>query len=386
MTELILSAVRKTYDDVIALESIDVTVPDGEFVTVVGPSGCGKSTMLRIVAGLEEPTDGDVLMGGRSVVDAEPKDRNVAMVFQNYALYPHMTARRNITFGLRSATAESLDDTTVERRVSEAAEVLDIAGLLDRTPGALSGGERQRVALARALVRDPDVFLMDEPLSNLDAKLRTRTRAELAKLHDRFGTTTVYVTHDQTEAMTLGDRVVVMNDGAVQQVARPQTLYDYPRNRFVAEFVGDPAMNTLDVLVERETGADGDGTGYAALHDGFRLPLPPDERLRTAAGPAVLGVRPENLHIASPGERSFTAEVAVTEPLGDSLLIECVVGGDSLKASTAPRSGLEPGETVELGYDADRLHLFDPESGTATYHSDPEATSPETVATPTDPA
>jgi multiple sugar transport system ATP-binding protein len=227
MTDVTLRNVRKRYaDGVLAVEDVSLQVDDGEFVVIVGPSGCGKSTTLRLIAGLETVTEGALEMGGRDVVGVEPKDRHVAMVFQNYALYPHMTARRNITFGMKSAG--SFDDGEIEARVAEAADVLDIADLLDRKPAALSGGERQRVALGRALVRDPEVFLLDEPLSNLDAKLRIKMRAELAKLHERFGTTTIYVTHDQTEAMTLGDRVVVMNDGAVQQVDPPQRLYDYP--------------------------------------------------------------------------------------------------------------------------------------------------------------
>ncbi len=372
MARITLENVRKEYGDVVAVRGIDLEVSDGSFVVVVGPSGCGKSTTLRLVAGLESVTDGDVRKDGESLVGVEPKDRDVAMVFQNYALYPHMTARRNMTFGAGSATA--FDDEEIERRVTDAAELLDIEDLLDRKPEALSGGERQRVALGRAIIRDPDVFLMDEPLSNLDAKLRIRMRAELAKLHEELRTTTVYVTHDQTEAMTLGDEVVVMNDGRVQQVDSPQRLYDYPANRFVAEFIGDPAMNTLDVTVE--AGAD----GARAVHPGFRLPLPDGDGLDAAAGSgAVLGVRPEDLSLADAdsGADAFEATVTVTEPLGDSLLLECRVGGDRLKTQASPRSDVGAGDTVALTPDPERLHLFDPDSGEAVYHSAGATTAPD---------
>ena len=366
MTDVTLCDVRKRYDDdVLAVEDLDLHVEDGEFVVVVGPSGCGKSTTLRLIAGLETATDGAIEMGDRDVVGVEPKDRNVAMVFQNYALYPHMTARRNITFGMDSAG--SFTGAEIADRVEEAAELLDIADLLDRKPGALSGGERQRVALGRAIVRDPDVFLLDEPLSNLDAKLRIKMRSELAKLHDRLQTTTIYVTHDQTEAMTLGDRVVVMHDGAIQQVDPPQRLYDYPANRFVAEFIGDPAMNLFPVGVE---GRDGRRT---AVHAGFGMALSAAEGLDSSAGrEALLGVRPEDLYLADEadaGTGSFAATVDVTEPLGDSLLLGCRVGDDEFKASVSPRRDIDPGETVDLAADPARLHLFDVESGEALYHS-----------------
>jgi len=375
MTSVTLSDLRKEFGDVVAVRGIDLEIEDGEFVVVVGPSGCGKSTTLRSIAGLETVTSGEIRMDGRNVVGVEPKDRNVAMVFQNYALYPHMTAQRNITFGMKSGG--SFDDDEIDRRVEEAADILDIADLLDRKPAALSGGERQRVALGRAIVRDPDVFLMDEPLSNLDAKLRIQMRAELAKLHDELRTTTIYVTHDQTEAMTLGERVVVMNDGEIQQVAPPQRLYDYPANRFVAEFIGDPAMNMFPVTVERV------GDGYEAVHPEFRLPLPAGEELQEAAGSAaVLGVRPEDLLLASEADAApgtFEATVQVTEPLGDSLLLECAVGDDALKVHVSPRAEISRGDRVELTYDPDRLHLFDAETGRAIYHSDPDATAAPTV-------
>jgi multiple sugar transport system ATP-binding protein len=370
-SSITLEAVRKEYGDVTAVEDVDLHVDAGRFVVVVGPSGCGKSTTLRLIAGLETVTDGDVRKDGESLVDLDPKDRDVAMVFQNYALYPHMTAKRNMTFGLQS-TAE-FDDDTVEARVQDAADLLDIADLLDRKPAELSGGERQRVALGRAIIRDPDVFLMDEPLSNLDAKLRIRMRAELAKLHEELGTTTVYVTHDQTEAMTLGDEVVVMNDGAVQQVDPPQRLYDYPANRFVAEFIGDPAMNTVGVTVER------DGDGVHAAHPGFRLSLPPGDGLDgLAGGRAVLGVRPEDLSLAAADSTSAAgtvdATVTVTEPLGDSLLLECLVGDDTVRVQATPRTDVSSGDPVTLLPDAERLHLFDRASGETVYHAAAAAT------------
>ncbi|PSP92154.1 glycerol-3-phosphate ABC transporter ATP-binding protein [Halobacteriales archaeon QS_1_68_44] len=359
MADIHLQNARKEYGDVVAVRGIDLAVEDGSFVVIVGPSGCGKSTTLRLVAGLESITDGDIRKDGESLVGVEPKNRNVAMVFQNYALYPHMTAKRNMTFGLGSAG--DFNDEEIERRVQEAADLLDIDDLLDRKPEALSGGERQRVALGRAIIRDPDVFLMDEPLSNLDAKLRIRMRAELAKLHEQLRTTTVYVTHDQTEAMTLGDEVVVMNDGEIQQVDSPQRLYDYPANRFVAEFIGDPAMNTLGVTVERDE-------GYRAVHSGFQLPLPAADSLEDIAGSqAVLGVRPEDLSLADAD--AFEATVTVTEPLGNSLLLECRVGDETVRVQASPRSDAEPGDSVALTHDPERLHLFDRETGRAVYHS-----------------
>jgi multiple sugar transport system ATP-binding protein len=380
-SSIALEGVRKEFGDVTAVEDVDLRVAAGDFVVVVGPSGCGKSTTLRLVAGLESVTDGDVRKDGESLVGVEPKDRNVAMVFQNYALYPHMTAKRNMTFGLGSTG--DFDDDEIERRVQEAADLLDIDDLLDRKPEALSGGERQRVALGRAIIRDPDVFLMDEPLSNLDAKLRIRMRAELAKLHEELQTTTVYVTHDQTEAMTLGDEVVVMNDGAVQQVDPPQRLYDAPANRFVAEFIGDPAMNTVEVTVER------DRDGVVAAHPGFRLRLPPGDGLDGLAGDrAVLGVRPEDLSLAAADATSAAgavdATVTVTEPLGDSLLLECRVGEDTVRVQAAPRSDVTAGDPVTLIPDAERLHLFDRASGETVYHAAAAATGTP-ADRPTDP-
>ena len=374
MATLKLKNLRKEFGDVVAVKGLDLSVRDGEFLVIVGPSGCGKSTTLRLLAGLETATDGTISMDDREVTDTEPKDRNVAMVFQNYALYPHMTGRRNITFGMKSSG--DFTDEEIDRRVEEAAETLNIADLLDRKPQAMSGGERQRVALGRAIVRDPDAFLMDEPLSNLDAKLRIQMRAELTQLHTSLGTTTVYVTHDQTEAMTLGERVVVMNDGQIMQVDEPQTLYDFPANRFVAEFIGDPAMNMIPVAIQNGR----------AVHDTFDIPIPAehDQNQLTQNGTgdtqitddqrAVLGVRPEDLHLAetqaNDGLPTIDAKVNVREPLGDSLLLHCSLGTTPCNIQAEPRAQVSAGETVSITYDSARLHLFDSETGEAFYHSE----------------
>jgi len=383
MTTVTLQNLQKTFGDVVAVNGIDLEIKDGEFLVIVGPSGCGKSTTLRLLAGLEATTDGRIEMGGQDVTGVEPKDRNVAMVFQNYALYPHMTGRRNITFGMKSSG--DFTDAEIESRVEDAAETLDIEDLLGRKPEAMSGGERQRVALGRAIVRDPDAFLMDEPLSNLDAKLRIQMRAELARLHSALETTTVYVTHDQTEAMTLGERVVVMNDGQIMQVDEPQMLYDFPANRFVAEFIGDPAMNMIPVDIE----------GGHAVHDAFTLPLPsvedPPATERNGTGDtqigdtrtAILGIRPEDFRLsgtqADDGLPTIDAEVNVREPLGDSLLLHCSIGSTSCNIQAEPRTEVRAGETVSVTYDPARLHLFDTETGDAFYHSESYLSSGEQV-------
>ncbi|MFC4248043.1 ABC transporter ATP-binding protein [Natribaculum luteum] len=365
MAAIELTDLTKRFDDVTAVDGIDLTVRNGEFLVVVGPSGCGKSTTLRCIAGLETPTDGAIRIGDENVTYREPHERDIAMVFQNYALYPHMTARRNMTFGMKSATSFSSEE--IDERVTNAAEILGITGLLDRKPAALSGGERQRVALGRAIVRDPAVFLMDEPLSNLDAKLRVQMRTELAKLHEDLQTTTVYVTHDQTEAMTLGDRVVVMNDGRIQQIDSPQHLYDYPANRFVAEFIGDPAMNMLEVTVDDEP------NGPVVRHEAFDLSVPAAPELEDRTGSAHLGFRPEDVSITDRVTGGvIEATVTVTESLGDSRLLYCRAGSDEFKVQAAPRTDLAAGDTVTLTLDEDRLHLFDDDTDEALYHSDGE--------------
>lgn len=366
MAAIQLENITKRFDDVLAVNDLDLEVNDGEFVVIVGPSGCGKSTTLRMISGLESVSEGTIRIGGVDVTGQEPSDRGIAMVFQNYALYPHMSGRRNITFGMKSAG--EFTDEEVNQRVTDAAEMLDIVDLLDRKPEAMSGGERQRVALGRAIVRNPDVFLMDEPLSNLDAKLRIQMRAELSKLHKDLQTTTIYVTHDQTEAMTLGERVVVMNGGQIQQVDPPQRLYDFPHNRFVAEFIGDPAMNMVPTTLVR------DSDGYALDHPEFRLPLPGAETLDAERDSEVLlGVRPEDLSLADESGSELRGDIAatvqVTEPLGDSLLLECTIGTDTVKVQSTPRSGVRYGDTVELAYDPERLHVFDAKTGQTLYHS-----------------
>ncbi|RDZ38231.1 glycerol-3-phosphate ABC transporter ATP-binding protein [Haloferax sp. Atlit-47N] len=376
MSDITIQNLRKTYDDVRAVKGIDLEIEDGEFLVVVGPSGCGKSTTLRMLAGLESVTDGSIAIGDRVVNEVPPKDRSIAMVFQNYALYPHMTAAENMKFGMKSASEFSADE--IERRVEDATETLGIAHLRDRKPKELSGGERQRVAIGRALVREPDVFLMDEPLSNLDAKLRVQMRAELLKLHRDLDTTTVYVTHDQTEAMTLGDRVAVLEDGRLQQVAPPQELYDYPTNRFVAGFVGEPAMNFVPVAVRRQR------SELVAEAPGLTLTLPAGSGLDDVDDDGLaLGVRPEDVSLVSNSagaSESFTAEVTVTEPLGELLLLHCRLGDEEIRVKVEPRSRITAGDTVELAVDTDRLHLFDAD-GDAVYHSSvPERATESVVA------
>jgi multiple sugar transport system ATP-binding protein len=347
---------------VTAVDDFDLIVPDKEFLVLVGPSGSGKSTALRLLAGLETITAGNIYIGDRLVNNLSAKDRDIAMVFQSYALYPHMTVYDNMAFGL---TLRKVPKDEIRRRVEEAAGILGIEGLLKRKPRALSGGQRQRVALGRAIVRDPAVFLFDEPLSNLDAKLRVQTRAEISKLHLRLGTTFIYVTHDQVEAMTMATRIVVMNLGAIQQVGTPQELYDRPRNLFVAGFIGSPAMNFFDGTIIRKE------SGLAIDTGSFWLPVPKEKEAQLSSymgKKLTLGIRPENIHAADftpMGIRGFKveAEVEVTESLGNEEILYLSRDGKQFLARVDPRTDARPGLTIQVAMDIDRLHTFDPETG-----------------------
>ena len=354
MAQVILEQVSKTFPGgVQAVHPVDLQVAHGEFVVLVGPSGCGKSTTLRMIAGLEEATSGTITIGDRVVNDVEPRDRNIAMVFQSYALYPHMSVRDNLAFGLKM---RKMARDEIVTRVGRAAEILGIDELLDRKPRALSGGQRQRVALGRALVRDPDVFLFDEPLSNLDAKMRVQMRTEIARIHHRLGATMIYVTHDQTEAMTLGQRIVVMKDGVVQQVAPPLELYEHPVNRFVAGFIGSPAMNFLPGKLVRR-----DGLVFILDHDERSLALPagftpPDEALDRHL---ILGIRPEHVRVAGDDDRpGFTAAVQVVEALGNETLLYFTVGGESFIVRTAGAVTPAIDQELPLALHPDGIHLF----------------------------
>lgn len=379
MTGIQLENIRKEYDDVVAVKGIDLEVRDEEFLVLVGPSGCGKSTTLRMIAGLEDITGGTLRLDGEVINNVAPKDRDIAMMFQNYALYPHMTTTENMKFGMKSVSDFSSEQ--INQRVQDAAKTLDIEDLLERKPKELSGGERQRVAIGRAIVREPKVFLLDEPLSNLDAKLRVEMRAELLRIHQELGSTTIYVTHDQTEAMTLGDRVAVLNAGEIQQVAPPQQLYDFPANRFVAEFIGEPAMNVFPVEVRERNGH------YVAEHPAFSIRLPDGDGLDTASRSSVsMGIRPEDISLASnlPDDaETFDIEATVREPLGELLLLHCHLGDDEVLVKVEPRSKIQPGDTIEVGFNTERLHLFDSASGDALYHST-TAETPESKAIPTE--
>ncbi len=345
-----------------AVKDASLRVEDQEFLVLVGPSGCGKSTTLRMVAGLEEITEGIIRIGDRVVNDVPPKDRDIAMVFQNYALYPHMTVYKNMAFGLK---LRGYPKAEIDTRVAEAAKILGITNLLDRKPKALSGGQRQRVAVGRAIVRKPAAFLFDEPLSNLDAKLRVEMRAELAKLHHRLQTTTIYVTHDQVEAMTLGDRIVVMNDGLIQQVAPPLVLYDYPANVFVAGFIGTPPMNFLKGSLVRE----GQKAYFKA--DGIKIKLAPDlaGRVEAHMGKEVkFGVRPENVMVKgytslSEDENVAASQVTVVEPLGDEQIVYLQAGGQDFIAKVDSHVRLEVGDTTQMVFDVGRVHVFDKDTG-----------------------
>ena len=397
MAEIKLEQLTKIYPDgTKAVDALDLQIADGELVVLVGPSGCGKTSALRMVAGLEDITEGRVSIGGRVVNKVPPKDRDIAMIFQNYALYPHMTAARNMGFALRM---RKFPKGQIRKRVTDTAGVLGLMQALDKRPRTLSGGQRQRVAMGRAIVREPQAFLMDEPLSNLDAKLRVEMRAEIARLQRDLGVTTIYVTHDQTEAMTLGDRVAVMRDGVLQQLAPPQELYREPRNLFVAEFIGSPAMNLVGVDLERSNGS------LVAAFGDSRLTLDDSAALAPFVGKRmILGVRPEHIEDAAiasdaPGDRRLTAVVDIREDLGSDVYVHFGVGGppvrgedvraavgsdavETAEAQTRRKGHLwvarvghtsraSEGEPIELVVDTSRLRFFDPETGNAV-HANPD--------------
>jgi multiple sugar transport system ATP-binding protein len=360
--------VTKRFETVVAVNDFDLEIPDKEFLVLVGPSGCGKSTALRLLAGLEEITEGNIYIGDRLVNRVPAKDRDIAMVFQSYALYPHMSVHDNMAFGL---SLRKMPKEEIQRRVNQAAQILGIEELLKRKPRQLSGGQRQRVALGRAIVRDPAVFLLDEPLSNLDAKLRVQTRAELSKLHQRLGTTFIYVTHDQVEAMTMASRIAVMKDGVLQQVGEPQELYDRPGNTFVAGFIGSPAMNFFPATVK------GDGQEMHLEIGGFRVPVP-EERVNDLvpykAKEIIFGIRPEN--ICDPKCQPVTFEapvkamVDVTEVMGSEIFLHLVADGKPFLARVDPRTKARPGQEIQVSFDMTRMHAFDPKTEEAIRRGD----------------
>ena len=348
MAAVTIRAVHKHFGSTHVIRGVDIAIADGEFCVLVGPSGCGKSTLLRMIAGLEQITEGEVSIGGAVVNTMAPKERDIAMVFQNYALYPHMTVRDNMSFALMLAKQPKAE---VEARVKRAADILGLTAYLDRYPRQLSGGQRQRVAMGRAIVRDPKVFLFDEPLSNLDAKLRVQMRTEITELHQRLKTTSIYVTHDQIEAMTMADKIVVMRDGVVEQTGDPLTLYDLPVNTFVAGFIGSPAMNMIPGVV---------GTASSvAFGDAAALPLP--RGAHADEGSEVLyGVRPEHCALAPAG---LPVEVVVVEPTGADTQLYCRFNGQDLTATIKDRTDCRPGDRIHLAPDLARAHVFDAVSG-----------------------
>jgi multiple sugar transport system ATP-binding protein len=361
MASVTLKHIYKVYPGgVTAVSDFNLDIADKEFIVLVGPSGCGKSTTLRMVAGLEEITEGELYIGDKLMNDVAPKDRDIAMVFQNYALYPHMTVYDNMAFGLKLRKTPKAE---IDRRVKEAARILDIEHLLNRKPKALSGGQRQRVALGRAIVREPKVFLMDEPLSNLDAKLRVQMRTEITKLHNRLQTTFIYVTHDQTEAMTMGTRIVVMKDGFVQQVDTPQNLYDFPVNLFVAGFIGSPQMNFINAKLVKEN------DGVYAVFDNNKIKVP-EGKIKRLKDPSyigkdiIMGIRPEDMHdeeifLQNATDSTVKAYVDVVELMGSETYLYLTIAGQNVTARVDPRSTARAGDTIRIALDPNRLHFFD---------------------------
>ena len=363
MASLKLDGIYKIFaGGVTAVNDFNLEIEDKEFVVLVGPSGCGKSTTLRMIAGLEDISKGELYIDDKMVNDVPPKERDIAMVFQSYALYPHMSVYDNMAFGLKLRKTPKAE---IDKRVHEAAKILDIEHLLDRKPKALSGGQRQRVALGRAIVREPKVFLMDEPLSNLDAKLRVQMRTEISKLHNKLQTTFIYVTHDQTEALTMASRIVVMKDGIIQQVASPIELYAEPANLFVACFIGSHQMNTFNCILEK------DGEGYALNFNGTMLKIPQgkvSDAFADYVGKEVIaGVRPENIHddeahISATEGAVLDADVEVTEPMGSETYLYLVINGTNFTARVNPRTTAKPHDKIKVAFDMNKLHLFDKET------------------------
>ena len=368
MASVTLKEIYKKYPGgVVAVSDFNMDIRDKEFIILVGPSGCGKSTTLRMIAGLEEISEGELFIGDRLVNDVAPKDRDIAMVFQNYALYPHMTVFENMSFGLK---LRKVAKDEINRKVEEAARILDISHLLERKPRALSGGQRQRVALGRAIVREPQVFLLDEPLSNLDAKLRAQTRTEISKLHKKLGTTFIYVTHDQTEAMTMGDRICVMKDGYIQQIDTPTNLYNHPVNQFVAGFIGSPQMNLLDAVLNTEGGKY--VVEFGSDEKKFTVVLPDekadDEKLKDFVGcEVILGFRPETIsddkrNIDNATTGLMECQVEVTEIMGSETFLYLTCNGSQITAKVLPDSKARPKDTITVAIDPYRVHLFDKET------------------------
>ncbi|WP_415379454.1 ABC transporter ATP-binding protein [Halosimplex sp. TS25] len=364
MGDLEIEKLQKVFHDdggdIVAVDDFDVDVEDGELIVLVGPSGCGKSTTLRCVAGLESPTSGRIVLDGEDVTDRRPKERDMAMVFQSYALYPHMTSRENMAFGLKMTT--DLSKAEIDERIDETAEMLGIRDLLNKKPDALSGGQQQRVALGRAIVREPEVFLMDEPLSNLDAKLRTQMRTELQALQQELGVTTLYVTHDQTEAMTMSDRIAVLDDGTLQQIGTPLECYHEPANRFVGGFIGSPSMNFFEVELDES------GEVPTLVHDGFTYEV--DEAvhadIRGHGDRFTLGIRPEDIEVVAAEEHNaVSTTVEVTEPLGEVTYVYIDIAGQQYTATLEGDLVIDPGRTLTVRFPQDRIHVFDGETGEA---------------------
>ena len=356
MTAVTISELVKEFDDVVAVNELNIDIRDGDFLVIVGPSGCGKSTTLNCLAGLERPTDGSIRLKDEDITFDPPQERNIAMVFQNYALYPHMSVRKNMGFGLKMSTDKTSEE--INERVEEIAALLDITELLDQQPKELSGGQQQRVALGRAIVREPDLFLMDEPLSNLDAKLRSLMRTEIQQLQNQLGITTVYVTHDQVEAMTMGDQIAVMNDGELQQIGDPLEIYYQPANQFVAGFIGSPSMNFFTVKNHDSP------TGVELVHDRFTFTMSDWDAPESVPQECVLGIRPQDFALAQGDEANvISVTVDVTESLGDQNLVYFSFGRESYTASLPPQHLPSPGETIELTAREQWVHVFDSRTG-----------------------